>query len=501
MKGKIRLIAVLAYLFICSSRVPAGANEKTFPLSITVRVDERLPIDTLSILFTNSAFQTPYSEKDIRYFEKTGPHTFRFATREPVSGGHFAIQSNPPAGSAWEKNNLRFLTITPTFWWEAGDSISLSVTKRHSSAGLSGNYLIDYQYEFKGSGSEKYTIWEKMLSPPKRPLPADTTDCRNLILPKISASLEVLESGKAALSNFQYQMLKAELIAKQREIFQRIRRPQQHISLCDSLLREGIKEGKAALGIDLITSGIPASVACRSENYLNYLLERLLFEAYSEKAASRPFDLLSVIVERYEAPLRDTLLLLLFIKDIPDEDLYGNYLRAKELITDPECLRALNEIVRTLPGMPVADFSLPDPDGKLVSLSSFKGKVTFIDLWFTGCGACVSYYRDVLREAEEQLKDEKDIVFISISVDKNPTLWKKSISSGKYTSVHAVNLYTEGKGVAHDWTTHYGFHGCPKFMIVDRGGKIHRIFNNGFANEISSTGSLVTRLKKVLMEE
>ncbi len=499
MKGKIKIMTALVCLYMTASSVRAVTNEKSFPFFMTVEVDEQLHFDTLSIIFANDPFQSPSSEKDTRYFEKTGSRTFRFATEEPVPWGYFNIQYNRPAGSLATR---RFIPMTPAFLWEAGDSISLSVTKREDGK-LAGNYQIEF--EFKGHGSEKYNVWERMLrTPSQAQLPGSTSpvpNCEDLVFPRIIGPLEILEQAKTSLGEFHYQLLKAELVGRHGEVFQRIRRPQKNTSVCDSLLRSRIYDEKATYRIDSLTSGIPLSIAHRSGRYISYLVDRLLHESYAEKAASKPFDLVSVVTERYEAPVRDRLLIRLFLKDIPGDDLYAHYLRVQNLITDPECMRALNEIVPLLPGMPVADFSLPDPDGNRVSLSGFKGKVAFIDLWFTGCGACTSYYRDVLREAEEQLMEEKDIVFISISVDKDPSLWKKSISSGKYTSAHAVNLYTEGKRSAHEWTVHYGFQGAPKFMIVDRRGRIHRIFNNGLADEINSTDSLVTRLKKVLKEE
>ncbi len=499
MKGKIKIMTALVCLYLTAGNARALTNEKSFPFFITVEVDEQLHFDTLCIAFANNPFQSLGSEKDTRYFEKTGTHSFRFTAEEPVPRGYFNIQYNRPAGSPATR---RFIPMTPAFLWEAGDSISLSVTRKEDDK-FAGYYRIEF--EFKGPGSEKYNVWERMLRTPSQArLPGSTSpvpNCEELVFPHLIGPLEILEQAKASLGEFHYQLLKAELVGRHGEIFQRFRKPQKNISVCDSLLRLRIYDEKATYRIDSLTSGIPLSIAYRSGKYISYLVDRLLHEAYAEKAASKPFDLVSVITERYEAPVRDKLLMRLFIKDIPDQDLYGHYLRIQNLVTDPEGLRALNEIAPLLPEMPVVDFSLPDPHGNRVSLSDFKGKVVFIDLWFTGCFACTSYYRDVLREAEEQLKEEKDIVFISISVDKDPLLWKKSISSGKYTSAHAVNLYTEGKRSAHEWTVHYGFQGAPKFMIVDRHGKVHRIFNNGFADEINSTDSLVTRLKKVLKEE
>ena len=39
-------------------------------------------------------------------------------------------------------------------------------------------------------------------------------------------------------------------------------------------------------------------------------------------------------------------------------------------------------------GMRAADFTYPDKDGKMVSLSDFKGKVVLVDVWATWCSPC-----------------------------------------------------------------------------------------------------------------
>src|SRR5687768_4926353 len=40
-------------------------------------------------------------------------------------------------------------------------------------------------------------------------------------------------------------------------------------------------------------------------------------------------------------------------------------------------------------GQPMADFSLPDLQGRAVSLSSLKGKVVFLNVWATWCQPCI----------------------------------------------------------------------------------------------------------------
>ena len=40
-------------------------------------------------------------------------------------------------------------------------------------------------------------------------------------------------------------------------------------------------------------------------------------------------------------------------------------------------------------GSVVKDVEMRDRDGNLVKLSDFKGKLVYMDIWATWCGACV----------------------------------------------------------------------------------------------------------------
>src|SRR6185503_4759935 len=101
-----------------------------------------------------------------------------------------------------------------------------------------------------------------------------------------------------------------------------------------------------------------------------------------------------------------------------------------------------------LQGTAAYNFLLPDPKGNLLSLDDLKGKVVLIDFWFTGCFGCqmVAKY---MPQVENNFKGDTNIVFVSISVDKNKQQWLKSVKESLYTSPGSIKLYTEGKGADH----------------------------------------------------
>ncbi|MCY1521221.1 Thiol-disulfide oxidoreductase ResA [compost metagenome] len=113
-----------------------------------------------------------------------------------------------------------------------------------------------------------------------------------------------------------------------------------------------------------------------------------------------------------------------------DKQLLAAFKSEIEQLGEPIYQTAANKMLASLmafgKGDPAADFAALDAQGQTVSLSSLKGKVIYVDLWATWCGPCMKEM-----PAFEQLKQEyatnKDVVFISLSIDDNEALWKGSL--------------------------------------------------------------------------
>ncbi len=61
------------------------------------------------------------------------------------------------------------------------------------------------------------------------------------------------------------------------------------------------------------------------------------------------------------------------------------------------------------------DFTFPDVNGKLVSLSQYRGKIVFLNIWATWCGPC-----RIEMPAMEKLYNKfkrKDLVILAVSID------------------------------------------------------------------------------------
>lgn len=119
------------------------------------------------------------------------------------------------------------------------------------------------------------------------------------------------------------------------------------------------------------------------------------------------------------------------------------------------------------------DFTLTDTIGLPFRKEQLIGKVAVVDFWFTGCKGCVQMV-PALKKVEDDFKNDTNVVFLSVSVDKNREQWLNSIAKGKYTTGRGLNLYTGGEGTNHQMIRNYGIDGYPSLLIFNAQGKVIR---------------------------
>lgn len=120
-----------------------------------------------------------------------------------------------------------------------------------------------------------------------------------------------------------------------------------------------------------------------------------------------------------------------------------------------------------MPGTDFSAFTFQDVDGKQVSVADYKGKIIYIDIWTTGCMPCMAE-APYLKKLEHEMQG-KDIVFLSISCDSGPEVWKKTIQ--KYNLSGGHQLLMNG-GYNDPFFEKVGKSGVPRFLILDKEGKM-----------------------------
>jgi hypothetical protein len=106
----------------------------------------------------------------------------------------------------------------------------------------------------------------------------------------------------------------------------------------------------------------------------------------------------------------------------------------------------------------------------MVNLDDLKGKVIYMDFWFTGCKGCVQVAKALHDDVLPVFQGDTSVVFMAVSLDVNFLKWKKSIRGGMYTSPGELNVFTMGLGSDHPIYKHYGFSGAPQMLLIDKDG-------------------------------
>ena len=113
------------------------------------------------------------------------------------------------------------------------------------------------------------------------------------------------------------------------------------------------------------------------------------------------------------------------------------------------------------------EINLKSPDGKLIALSSLKGKVVLLDFWASWCRPCRAENPNVVR-LYNKYKDRGFTVY-SVSLDQNKDKWMAAITQDQLTWSNHVSELTGWKSSAGN---KYGVSSIPKTFLIDANGKI-----------------------------
>ncbi|MCD6013009.1 MAG: alkyl hydroperoxide reductase/Thiol specific antioxidant/Mal allergen [Flavipsychrobacter sp.] len=136
------------------------------------------------------------------------------------------------------------------------------------------------------------------------------------------------------------------------------------------------------------------------------------------------------------------------------------YAKVKAKQNQPE-RRADNGTEKNAP-----EVSLPDKDGNIVSLSSFRGKYVLLDFWASWCGPCRGENPNVVA-AYEKYKG-KNFTILSVSLDSKKDAWLEAVQEDGLTWTQVSDL----NGWDSPAAATYGVHSIPTNFLIDTSGKI-----------------------------
>ncbi len=114
------------------------------------------------------------------------------------------------------------------------------------------------------------------------------------------------------------------------------------------------------------------------------------------------------------------------------------------------------------------NFTFKDKDGNDVSLSDFKGKVVYMDLWGSWCKPCLKEMpkSKVLREA---IGDRDDMVFLYVAVlEPSKEKWMNAVTKFEVDGVSLISNDPEGS----EFRNFYDRGAVPWYYLIDKKGRV-----------------------------
>lgn len=156
-----------------------------------------------------------------------------------------------------------------------------------------------------------------------------------------------------------------------------------------------------------------------------------------------------------------------FSTDKDFEDKVIQFTSLASVISDSTAKKALiqnfSNLKFTRTGAQMPDVQFIDANGREVNFQSFKGKYVYIDMWASWCVPCIKEI-PYLKQLEKDYA-EKNIVFISISVDEDKEAWKKKMKDLNLTG-HQLEVGNSG------FEKMMNMQGIPHFILYTPEGKL-----------------------------
>ena len=233
------------------------------------------------------------------------------------------------------------------------------------------------------------------------------------------------------------------------------------------LLDSTMTELREALAEDEGAWGIP--------EYPETVRRTLVFLAATEAEDGSAYGRLLWVLRRATADYRDGRLVEEVVyrsvmdyvrtagmEDMPEMDsIFRRSVRRADYLAAYEAAYGANR--RLFRGQPAVAFTFEDGEGRRVSLSDFRGRYVYIDLWATWCGPCNAEI-PALQRLEREFEG-RNIAFVGISCDDSREAWRRFVDAKK---LGGTQLFM---GEDRSYMDSILCRGIPRFLLVDREGR------------------------------
>lgn len=186
---------------------------------------------------------------------------------------------------------------------------------------------------------------------------------------------------------------------------------------------------------------------------LKYQLAKNNFKDYKIKE----YLLFDLLYERIEYNGIDSII----------DSLFNDYMKLNKNKKYAEKLqKSYNKWLPLVKGKIAPDFKGTTINGDTVTLSQFKGKLVYVDIWATWCGPCKKEI-PFLEKVEEKYKG-KNIEFISISIDEDKKAWEKMITEKNMKGHQLLAENAWNSNIVKKYNVHF----IPRFILIGKKGEI-----------------------------
>lgn len=115
---------------------------------------------------------------------------------------------------------------------------------------------------------------------------------------------------------------------------------------------------------------------------------------------------------------------------------------------------------------PAPDFTFEDVNGKMVSLSDFRGKFVVLDVWNIYCGPCMNQVPYLKKMEPELQKMGVEVIGVSCDPQKIKDKWKATVRQKEMAGVQVIMDH----GRNSEFLKEYGILGFPTFCLINPEG-------------------------------